>query len=110
MKKSNVDKDMVNFVMDFVEDDQVTFETVEAIYESVGRHLRKVDLKENKKLLKGLKEGEVVSFLDRRGNKHKGTLIRKETGKGEVIVDLVDNKNQVWRVAGKFLIQKKRKK
>ena len=110
MKRKNVQKDMVDFIMDFVEDKDLTVETVEVIHQKVKRHLNKVVLRENRKLMRKLKEGDTVWFTDKKGTEHRGELLRKERNDGLVVIDFVDGKNQIWNVMPMFITKTKAKK
>lgn len=109
VKKKNVDKHLVDSVMDFILDHEPTVETLDVIQEKVGKEINKINLKMNKKMMKELKEGETVYFLDKKGFEQKGIITNKDNKVAEVLV-VVEGIKKIWRVSPKFLYKKERKK
>lgn len=101
MKRKNVDRSMVDFMMDFVEDKEVSIETVTTIHQKVGSHLRKIDKREQLKIMRKLKSGHPVKFIDHTGTERSGIVAKKD--RKDVLVSVrVDGDRQLWRVEPRF--------
>ena len=102
MKRKNVDRDLVNSVMDWVTSKGVSLDTVELVHQKVGTRLRLLEKREQLKLMRKMKPGTRVEFTDRTGNNRTGEILRKESEIAVVLVK-VDSEKRVWRISPSFL-------
>ena len=108
MKRKNVDRDLVDSVMDWVTSKGVSLETVEVVHQRIGTRLKQLSKREQNKLMRKMKPGTRVEFIDRSGELRIGEILGKDR-KIAVVIVRVDGEKKVMRVSPSFLKLKKGK-